>query len=191
MTEHGAGGISLTTEEYARLIDHLERDAVRDVVVRYARGADRLDEELTRGAYWPDGYDNHGLFRGNAQEFVTWARKLGAATAGMQHLLGQSFIEIDEDKAKCETYFLCCESSSRETQTDELAMLAGRYVDVLTKRDGIWKIQHRDVVIDWSANLHDVDRFPGVQEFTPGDQAPNDYSYRPLSRASDERVSSV
>ena len=46
----GAGPICLTTEEYTRLINHLERDAIRDVVVRYARGADRLDEELTRGA---------------------------------------------------------------------------------------------------------------------------------------------
>ena len=184
MTEPGAGGISLTTEEYARLIDHLERDAIREVVVRYARGADRLDEELTRGAYWPDGYDNHGLFRGNAQEFVTWARKLGAATAGLQHLLGQSFIEIEADKAKCETYVLCTESASRGTPTDDVALLAGRYVDVLQKRDSVWKIQHRDVVIDWSAHLHDVDRFPGVQEFTPGDHAPNDYSYRPLSTTS-------
>jgi len=188
MAEQGAGGVSLTTEEYSRLIEHLERDAIRDVVVRYARGADRLDEQLTRGAYWPDGYDNHGLFRGNAQEFVTWARQVGSGSAGMQHVLGQSFIEIDGDRSKCETYFLYCASSSRETQTDELALLAGRYVDVLEKRDGIWKIQYRDVVIDWSANLHDVDRFPGVQEFTPGDSAPNDHSYRTFSAAKDEAV---
>ena len=198
----GAGGISLTREEYTRLIDHLERDAIREVIVRYARGADRLDEELTRGAYWPDGYDNHGTFRGNAQEFVTWAREIvrtgnphfnqpaddaasGSVTAGMQHLLGQSFIEVSGDRAKCETYTLFCASSSRETPTDELAILGGRYADVLEKRDGVWKIAHRDVLIEWSANLHDVDRFPGVQEFTPGDWAPNDYSYRPISVAND------
>jgi SnoaL-like domain len=173
--------ISLTAEEYARLMDHLERDDIRHVVVRYARGADRLDEGLTRGAYWPDGYDNHGLFRGNAQEFVTWARQLGAANAGMQHTLGQSLIELLGDRARCETYFLFCSSASRETPTDDLAMLGGRYVDILDKRDGIWKIAHRDVVIDWSANIHDVDRFPGVEEFTAGDFEPNDYSYRPIS----------
>lgn len=182
-TEERAG-VLLAPEEYARLMDHLERDAIRDVVVRYARGADRLDEELTRGAYWPDGYDNHGLFRGNAQEFVTWARQLGSGLPGLQHLLGQSFIEIDGGRAMCETYFLCCEARSpRETPTDELAVLGGRYVDRLEKRDGIWKIEHRDVVIDWSANLHDVDRYPGVHEFTPGVAGSGDYSYQPISEA--------
>lgn len=181
MTDHDPGGVTLTSEEYARLMDHLERDAIRQVVVRYVRGADRLDEDLERGAYWADGYDNHGLFRGNAQEFVTWALGLGGQLAGLQHLLGQSFIEIEGDRAMCETYFQVCESSSRDKPTDDLRLLGGRYVDVVEKRDGVWRIAHRDVVVDWSASLHDVDRYPGVEAFTAGDHAPKDYSYHPIS----------
>jgi hypothetical protein len=193
--EAAASAVSLTPDEYARIMEHLERAAIREVVVRYARGMDRLDEGLARGAYWPDGYDNHGTFRGNAQEFVTWARDIvtsgnphfhrpaddpdaASVTSGMQHLLGQSFIEVAGDRATCETYLFFCASSSRETPTDELAILGGRYADVLEKRDGVWKITHRDVLIDWSANLHDVDRFPQVQEFTAGGYAPQDLSYR-------------
>ncbi len=188
MAERESDGITLTPEEYTRIKDLLERDAVRQVVIRYVRGADRLDEELERGAYWPDGYDNHGLYRGNAQEFVTWALGLGGQLAGLQHLLGQSFIEIEGDAAKCETYFLVCESSSRDTPTDDLRTLGGRYIDILEKRDGIWKIAHRDVLVDWSASLHDVDRYPGVQEFTAGDSAPNDYSYHPISMKRDQQA---
>lgn len=189
MTEQRTDGITLTRDEHARLMDHLERDAIRQVVIRYVRGADRLDEELERGAYWPDGYDNHGLFRGNAQEFVTWAIGLGGQLAGLQHLLGQSFIEVEGDRAMCETYFQVCESTSRDTVTDDLRLLGGRYVDIVEKREGVWRISHRDVVIDWSASLHDVDRYPGVEEFTAGDRAPNDFSYNPISMQRDHRAS--
>ncbi len=188
MSERDPDEVTLTRAEYARVVQLLERDAIRQVVVRYVRGADRLDEELERGAYWPDGYDNHGLFRGNAQDFVTWALGLGGQLAGIQHLLGQSFIEIEGDGAKCETYFQVCESSSRDTPTDDLRLLGGRYVDILQKRDDVWKISHRDVVVDWSASLHDVDRFPGVREFTAGDRAPDDYSYHPISMKRDGKA---
>ena len=185
MAQQGEGGITLTPDEYVRIMDHLERDAIRQVVIRYVRGADRLDEELERGAYWPDGYDNHGFFRGNAQEFVTWALGLGGRLAGLQHILGQSFIDMEAAGAKCETYFLVCESTSRDTPTDNLRQLGGRYVDILEKRGGSWKIAHRDVVIDWSASLHDVARYPGVEQFTAGQPAPDDYSYHPVSMERD------
>lgn len=181
MADAAAAGATLTVAEYERVMAHLEREEVRQVVVRYVRGADRLEEDLERGAYWPDGYDNHGLFRGNAQEFVTWAMGLGGQLAGIQHLLGQSMVEIEDDAARCETYFQVCESSRRDAPTDDLRLLGGRYVDVLEKRQGVWRIAHRDVVIDWSASLRDVERYPGVDAFTAGAWAPHDASCRPLS----------
>ena len=46
------------------------REAIREVANRYAYGVDRLDADCMRSAYWPEAIDNHGVFVGNAWEFV-------------------------------------------------------------------------------------------------------------------------
>ena len=48
-----------------------DQQAIRDVLSRYARGVDRCDLGLLKSAYHPDGYDDHGFFKGNASESPT------------------------------------------------------------------------------------------------------------------------
>ena len=50
-----------------------DREMIRDCLYRYCRGIDRVDEALLRSAYWPDGTDTHGAYRGSASGFVDWA----------------------------------------------------------------------------------------------------------------------
>ena len=50
------------------LIDHQE---IEQVLKLYCRAIDRLDVELLKSIYHPDGTDDHGSFVGNAQEFAT------------------------------------------------------------------------------------------------------------------------
>ena len=38
--------------------------SIHRVVCTYARGIDRLDLELVRSCYWPDGTDDHGGYSG-------------------------------------------------------------------------------------------------------------------------------
>ncbi len=45
-------------------------EACREAARRYSRGVDRLDRDEMRSAYWPDAIDEHGVFVGNAWEFV-------------------------------------------------------------------------------------------------------------------------
>ena len=84
----------LSSAELSQLRQMLERDAIRRVVEGYVRGVDRFDEEKARGAYWDDAHDDHGLFKGNAQDFVTWTFAGTFEISGHQHLLGQSVIEV-------------------------------------------------------------------------------------------------
>src|ERR1700722_6697813 len=49
------------------LIDHQE---IEQVLKLYCRAIDRLDVELLKSIYHPDGTDDHGSFVGNAQEFA-------------------------------------------------------------------------------------------------------------------------
>ena len=46
-----------------------DREAIRDVIHQYSRGADRRDVELMKDCYYPDGTDQHTFFSGNGWEF--------------------------------------------------------------------------------------------------------------------------
>lgn len=165
----------LSAAELIELRSILERDAIRKVLESYVRGNDRGDEATMRAAYWDDGYDDHGPFKGNAQEFCTWALQLGKhACSGHQHVLGQSVISVDGDQAWAETYFMYFAEEGRAPLPNVVNALAGRYVDTLERREGVWKIAHRVVVIDWSTVWRSEERFAGVETFVPGDWYPND-----------------
>ena len=168
----------LTSAELVELRAILERDAIRRVIEGYARGIDRCDEVNTRAAYWDDAYDDHGNFKGNAQDFVTWALAAAQECSGHQHVLGQSVIEVDGDGASCETYFVYYAEAGRSPLPNVVSALAGRYVDSLERRGGDWKISDRVVVIDWSTVWRSDERFPGVDAFVRGDWYPDDQAFK-------------
>src|ERR1035437_9239359 len=61
---------------------------IREVLFRYCRGIDRLDEELVRSCYHPDAIDSHGNFEGDVDEFVMWAFGLLRRYSITMHFLG-------------------------------------------------------------------------------------------------------
>jgi hypothetical protein len=175
MTDESA---PLTAAELGQLRALLERDAIRRVVEGYARGMDRCEESNARAAYWDDGHDNHGLFDGNAQEFVTWGLAAAKEYSGQQHVLGQSNIAVDGDRASAETYFVHYAEYGRAALPNVVTALAGRYVDYLERRGDEWKIANRVVAIDWSTVWRSDERFPGVDTFVRGDWHPDDAIYK-------------
>ena len=73
----------------------LARDAIREILARYARAIDRADGPLLKSCYFDDAIEEHGSsFTGRAHDYVDAAipkvRKMGV----MQHLLGNSYIEL-------------------------------------------------------------------------------------------------
>jgi len=129
----------------AQLADRL---AIQSVLSSYCRGIDRLEGARIADAYWPDAIDDHGIFVGTATDFVPFIlRYMADAYAGTAHRLGQSYIEFSGDEAVAETYF----ASQHRLRDDEARIEAvdGRYVDRLQRRDGVWKIFRRLVVIDF------------------------------------------
>src|SRR6266542_5294397 len=95
-------------DERDRLIDTLiDREAIREVLYRYCRGADRHDEMILRSVYHSDATDNHGSFKGRAADFVSWIMERGGASflAG-QHLIGNVLINLDGDTADVESVFI-------------------------------------------------------------------------------------
>lgn len=156
------------------------RERIRDVLLRYCRGVDRCDLELLRSVYHPDSFDDHGLFKGNGWEFAEMivASKLSDALLAIHHV-GNMLIDVDagSDTARAETYFVA--ANRLKAAPDQIQLFVGRYVDVLTRRDGEWRIAQRTVVHDVSGNVPIADATIDVDldVFAHGARFPDDAVY--------------
>jgi SnoaL-like protein len=129
----------------------VDKEAIRQVMVDYCRGWDRLDRELVLSCYHREAVDNHGIFSGTpAGLYDAWAAP--AQLLANHHLLGQMKIELDGDSARAETY---CLATSVADMGDgpEARQHAVRYLDRFEKRDGAWKIASRFVAFDAELQL--------------------------------------
>lgn len=147
--------------ELQRLID---KDQIRDAMMRYARGCDRREWDLARAAFFDDATDHHGDFKGPIDDFFAWIKPQHAQVAKSTHFLGNMLIEFASDTvAAVETYFIAnlelgpeaaghrkqfVSDGSAENPGRIQLEVVGRYVDRFEKRDGEWRIAKRQVVFD-------------------------------------------
>ena len=133
------------------LTELLDREKIRHVLARYCRGQDRQDMDALVSDYWPDGWDDHGMLEGTPEQFGEKVAQNWPALK-MEHMLGQSYIEVHGNFANAETYFFNHNRLGEgQDQTDTL--MGGRYNDRLEKRGDEWRILHRTVVYDWYRSL--------------------------------------
>lgn len=154
-----------------------DQQAIRDVLMRYARGVDRCDLGLLKSAYHEDAYDNHGFFEGNAWEFAEFLLATRAQDLDFSsHVIGNVFIEVDGDDAQCESYHLAFQ---RRRGQEDIQLFAGRYIDRFQRRNGVWAIARRTVVHDWSLVTRPTGpvKLP-LDSFAAGTVYPDDPVYR-------------
>jgi hypothetical protein len=107
-----------------------------------------------RGVYLEDSWDDHGNVQAPGAEFArVMTEQIQAQTSSLSHLLGQSLIKVDGDRAGAETYFVAVSHSTRADGARMCNQLGGRFVDRLQREDGRWLIKHRCVVRDWSISM--------------------------------------
>ncbi len=130
------GTMSYTIEQLS------DREQIRDAVMRYCYGVDRLDSDCMRSAYWPDATDDHGNFTGNAHEFVDYCMKAHLKWKWTMHSIYNHQIDLDDDgvHARGEIYNI---SHLCRKDTGTVDTWYGRYLDRYEKRDGEWKILER------------------------------------------------
>ncbi len=145
----------------ARLLDRLD---IQELIYRYASGVDRRDWEQVRAVYHPDAYDDHGNYKGGIDGFIESLKARHANIEQSMHVIANCIIEFDgPDSAAVESYFITYQRVMpqagdarrsylcREDLADDEAMqgqAVGRYVDHVTRRDGVWKIFRRVVVYE-------------------------------------------
>lgn len=158
-----------------------DREAIRDVLLRYSRASDRVDEELLRSVYWPDATDNHLEFSGDREEFIRYCTPVLRATRYNMHMLGNMLIVIDGSRAEAETYFMGYHSIPLESGGRKDMFAGGRYLDQLERRNDEWRISKRFVTVDWYRDFPDgadweQGPFGMGDKVTRGDLQPDDKS---------------
>lgn len=132
----------------AELMLLLQRERIGDCLARLARGEDRRDPDLLKGAFWPDAKVDYGVFQGDFDAYFAWVYPGADAITNTQHMLGQSVIALDGDTARVETQVISyhrVEMGAGERDT----CIGGRYLDVMTRRDGAWRVAERTMLYDW------------------------------------------
>jgi len=157
----------------------IDKEAIRDVIARCARGSDRVDVDLSRSCYHADSVERHGTFQGNSQEYLSDPRRTSPGNLMNHHLLGQTVIDLEGDVAFAETYLLCHQMSQGPDSEPFLNIVASRYVDRLERRDGEWKIASRTAVADfgYQYGLSDVSVWQRLDDFVRGRRWPDDEVY--------------
>jgi hypothetical protein len=124
-----------------------DRQKIRDVVINYCRGVDRMDRELLMSCYHPDAIDDHGFFVGGPEAFWEWVSHYhGNAQIGHQHIVTNHSCDLNGDVAHTETYWMFAATDAKDYS---LSIGGGRYIDRMEKRNGEWRIAARKCVSEW------------------------------------------
>jgi hypothetical protein len=164
----------------AELLGQLaDKQAIREVVLRYCRGIDRLDMELVRSCYHPDGVDHHTGFTGARDDYVRWVGTQLQQLELTQHVMANQLIELDGDLARSETYGTAYHLARPGGEGPASFTTGFRYVDRFERRDGEWRIAERFAVREWIRDeVHQRLAEPGAGP--PGARDRSDPIYQPL-----------
>lgn len=187
--------MAITTEDRIAILESelgvlRDKDAIRDVIHRYCRAADRCDLDAFKACYWPDGHDDHGFFGGNAHAFCDYVIPVLRQIDSSIHAITNTIIDLKGTQAFCESQWSVVHRL-RQPDGDEFLDYwhQGRYIDIFEKRDGEWKILCRSTASDMDRLVRTkdmraiMDQFAGLEKRGPGNQSgrgarhPNDPVY--------------
>jgi hypothetical protein len=150
----------------ASLDDLLAKDAILDVMARYSRTLDWLDDAGQASCYWPDAAIDYGFFKGTAADFVPVVMAIERQSARRWHFLNTPAIHlVDAAHAEVETYGLTAGARRTEGGGYGGTLYGGRYLDAFEKRESEWRISRRDYVLDWSHPIPDQPVFDPAAVF--------------------------
>ncbi len=174
----------------------LAKQAITEIIFRYARAIDRMDEALLRSCFHPGSRHCH-FFEGpssdesltseNAEpaDFVAFALGVLSAYSRTHHQMGNTLIDlVASDRANVETYFTAFHrmraigdplANEQAYDTEMDYFVGGRYIDQFECRDGVWLISNRTGMTDWLRLEPPSSQGLGsIRTDTVGQRAPDD-----------------
>lgn len=151
----------------AALQELLDRRQIEDVVARYARTLDWLDDEGQASCYWPDADIDYGFFKGKAADFLPVVMQTERNSDRRWHMLGGLIVKFHSStSASSECYGIFAGASRQEDGALAGNLYGGRYLDEWEKRSNEWRISARTYLLDWQHPL------PNQPDFTPNPDFP-------------------
>ena len=172
-----------------------DRMAIQDVIYKWCRAIDRLDDDGMRAAFHADAIDNHAAYVGGVEGLVQWVRERHKPIPFSSHQVSNILIEFaNPDLALVETYIRTLQRYPADAKAS-LAQLSGgqagkpgvgtdlltasRYVDRFERRNGEWRIAQRTLIQDWKQFIDVPDNLPLPKPgWIVGRRDKEDYIYR-------------
>lgn len=131
-------------------LDVLEsKQAIVELLARYSRAVDRGDLELLKSVFHSDAVDDQDrAFSGNAHQFAEFILPLLTRSYPHRHAITNTLIELDGERAFCESQIASAHRVSVDSNTVFDVENHGRYFDVMERRDGVWRIAYRRLLIE-------------------------------------------
>lgn len=128
------------------------KQAITELLYAYARANDRADEALLRSCFWPESTHKHGRFEGSSTDFVGFAFKIVSGLKYACHHISNVSVAVKGDRAFSECYYFAQHRRDRkEGGGEEDVFFQGRYLDMLERRAGVWKIIRRRGLSDYTS----------------------------------------
>ena len=133
----------------AELVD---KQAITEQLYRYCRAVDRIDVPLGHSVFHEDATANYGPtgYQGSGRGAIDWICEAHLHLKAHSHQVTNVLIELDGDRAGSEAYVMAALRGERDGKPFQMQVWA-RYCDTWSRRDGHWRIDHRDTVIDFDA----------------------------------------
>jgi hypothetical protein len=140
-----------TSSRKAGLDGYIAKQAIANVLALHSRGVDRADRNLLASAYHEDATVDYGPFKGPAQQLAAAVPSAQRGQPVTLHRTSNRYIAVEGDSARSESYVIAyLEQLDGGAAVQRL--VGGRYLDRHARRDGQWRIAHRQYVMDWNTN---------------------------------------
>ena len=161
----------------------LAKQEITEIIFRYCRGCDRVDEAALRACFHPDSVHAHGGFEGRSMDFVDLAMSIVKPLKSCSHMVTNVLIEVAGDRAVSEAHFLSHHRRLKQPGPgEEDRFMKGRYLDRFERRGGVWKIASRTGLLDFERILEPADRtLAAAPARQLGRRAPDDLIYAMLA----------
>ena len=127
----------------------LDRRAIDDLLARYCRTLDWLDDAGVAAVIWPDAEIDYGFFQGTGEAFVPFVMKIERRSIRRWHSISNPIVRLAGDRAEGECYGLAQSTNEHDGRLVD-TLFGGRYLDAYEKRNGEWRISRRKYLLDWT-----------------------------------------
>lgn len=133
-----------------------DRLAVTDILHRYCHALDRRDFTLMASCFHHDATMQYMTEEITCAAFIDFAKHMASMLRWTIHQLSNFTISIENDTAATESYVFAYHRIPADAQGDyffrlngseQIALVACRYVDRFERREGLWKIAHRTIPV--------------------------------------------